>query len=56
MRCSLTGYLYLGCLAGAGYVYIRMRGWKLSGLLYVTRASMKEALSSMETGGGPGPL
>ena len=56
MHCSLTGYLYLGCLAGAGYVYIRMRGWKLSGLLYVTRASMKEALSSIETGGEPGTL
>ena len=50
--CSLTGYLYLGCIAGAAYVYVRMRGWKLSDLAYVTRASLKESLSSMESGAG----
>ena len=47
---NLTGYLYLAIAGGLGYLYVRFRGWHLTDFLYVSRASLKESLSSVTTG------
>ena len=47
----MQNVLVLGAVAGAGLLYVRVwRGWRLSDLMIITRASLQQSVGAVTQG------